>query len=217
MIPNTDFSIRRFLGGYDQNFTYLITCSTTRAQVLIDAAIRLDKVLPFIYNQPITLLITHSHSDHTTYLDQYLEAFKQITVIVHPDSSLSIDNNKFRSVNHKQEFKIGKLNFVSIHTPGHYYDSICYQLNPVLFTGDTLFVGRTGRTISPKSNIKDLYDSIYNKILNLPDNIRIYPGHDYGKQSTIQLKENVKASTLLKAKDLNEFIDLMQDYEKNRK
>ena len=95
--------------------------------------------------------------------------------------------------------------------------SICYQLNPVLFTGDTLFVGRTGRVVSDRSDINHLYDSIYKKILNLPHNTIIYPGHNYGPQPTISLKDNIKISPLLNAKNRNNFIDLMKEYEKSRK
>ena len=64
MNPKTDFSIRPFLGGYDKNFTYLITCSQTRTKVLVDAALPVRKITPFFSDAPIALLITHSHSDH---------------------------------------------------------------------------------------------------------------------------------------------------------
>ena len=75
--------------------------------------------------------------------------------------------------------KIGNLKIKAIFTPGHYFDSICYLVENILFTGDTLFVGRTGRTISAGSDINNLYDSIYNKIFKLPGDTYIYPGHDY--------------------------------------
>ena len=64
--------------------------------------------------------------------------------------------------------------------------------------------------------LNDLYDSIYNKILKMPGNIRIYPGHDYGDSLTISLQENIKKSPLLRAKDLNDFKKRMDNYEKNR-
>ena len=217
MTPDTDFSIRHFIGGYDKNLTYLITCSRTRSQVLIDAAIRLDQLLPFIPEEPVAILITHTHVDHIKYLDEYIKAFPRITVIGHPDSSKIFKEKSFRFINHKQDFKIGKLLFSALHTPGHYFDSICYLLKPVLFTGDTIFVGRTGRVISTESSIDDLYHSVYNIILTLPENTRIYPGHDYGKKLTIQIEENKKISPLLQAKDLKDFINIMEEYEINRK
>ena len=109
------------------------------------------------------------------------------------------------------------MSFIALHTPGHYYDSICYQLDSVLFTGDTLFVGRTGRAISAKSDIAALYDSVYNKILTMDGNTRIYPGHDYGEKPTITLKENIKISPLLQARNLKNFQQRMDEFERTRK
>ena len=86
----------------------------------------------------------------------------------------------------------------------------------MLFTGDTIFVGRTGRLISAKSDIEHLYHSVYQKILTMPKNTRIYPGHDYGDKGTITLEENVKISPLLQAKNFNDFKKRMEQYEKNR-
>ena len=215
MIPNYNFSIRSFLGGYDQNFTYLISCSITNAQILIDASISIKKIIPFVNKNLKAVLITHSHGDHISYINQYIDFFDNIMIVGHPDSIINI-KKKVKTVNHNQNFTIGKLNFTSIHTPGHYYDSMCYKLNPVLFTGDTLFVGRTGRVVSKKSNINDLYNSIYKNILDLPHDIRIYPGHDYGRQPTILLKDNIKISPLLNAKNRNDFIKKMKEYEDNR-
>ena len=216
MNPDTDFSIRTFLGGYDDNLTYLVTCNRTGAQVIIDAAVEIEKTLDFITNYPVAILITHSHSDHVVYLEEYVAQYPKVTILGHEGSPLSKDNDNFQNINDNQHFVIGELNFTGIHTPGHYFDSICYQLPPVLFTGDTMFVGRTGRVKGKKSDLSALYDSIYNKILKMPGNIRIYPGHDYGDSPTISLQDNIKNSPLLRAKDINDFKIRMANYEKNR-
>ena len=70
---------------------------------------------------------------------------------------------------------------------------------------------------SAGSDISDLYDSIYNKLLTLPENTRIYPGHDYGDSPTITIKDNIKISPLLQASDLSDFQQKMENYEQNRK
>ena len=103
-----------------------------------------------------------------------------------------------------------------MHTPGHFPDSICYKMENIIFTGDTLFVGRTGRTIGPNASTKDLYHSVYDKILSLHGNTLIYPGHDYGEKPTISIKENIKISPLLQAKSEKDFIERMAAYEANR-
>ena len=217
MNPETDFSIRTFLGGHDKNLTYLVTCNRTGTQVLVDAAIGIDGISDFIRAEPIAILITHGHSDHIEYLSEYIAKFPEITILGHPELGLMEGNHNFKKIEDNQGFIIGELNFTGIHTPGHYFDSICYQLPPVLFTGDTMFVGRTGRVKGKKSDIRDLYDSVYNKILKMSGNTRIYPGHDYGERSTITLHKNIEHSPLLRAKDLDDFNKRMDDYEKNRK
>jgi len=89
-------------------------------------------------------------------------------------------------------------------------------IKPTLFTGDTLFVGRTGRVISQRSDIKELYNSVYKRLLILSKDLRLYPGHDYGKQPSIKIKHNIKISPLLRAKNLKDFIKKMEQYELTR-
>lgn len=216
MNPDTDFSIRSFLGGFDNNFTYLITCSQTGLQVLIDAAIELEKISKYIINHPLAILITHTHSDHIAFLEDYKKAYPKMQILGHPKSNKFSNKKNFIPLNDRQIVNIGVLKFNIIYTPGHFYDSICYQLKPALFTGDTMFVGRTGRVISNKSNIKHLYNSIYNKILTLPMNTRIYPGHDYGHIQSILLSDNIDNSPLLRAKNFDDFKYRMNEYENNR-
>ena len=213
---NSDFSIQTFKGGFDNNFSYIITCLRTGYEIIIDAAIELDKLQTFLKSIPSALFLTHTHHDHIQYIDKYLENFPNINIIGHPTSENIFDSNRFIPVNDNTTIKIGELEILSIHTPGHYFDSICYLVENVLFTGDTLFVGRTGRTISDGSNIEDLYESVYNKLLKLPGDTHIYPGHDYGKVPSISLKENKKISDLLQAKNKEDFKNKMVHYEKNR-
>ena len=79
-----------------------------------------------------------------------------------------------------------------------------------------MFVGRPGRTISNGSDIKELYNSIYKIILTLPQNIIIYPGHNYGQSPTITIQKNIEISPLLQASDENDFEARMKDFEVNR-
>ena len=67
-----------------------------------------------------------------------------------------------------------------------------------------------------RSDIEELYNSIYKKLLVLPNNLRIYPGHHYGKKASIQIIDNISISPLLRAKNLQDFIERMQNYERNR-
>ena len=216
-MAETDFSIRSFKGGYDDNLTYLVSCMRTGNQFLVDASIQLNQIDSFINKRGlIALFITHTHGDHIAYLDEYIDAFPSLVVMVYKESEHKINCDYIKPVKQNDIVTVGQLTVEILYTPGHYNDSICYYLDGVLFTGDTLFVGRTGRTISKGSDIKKLYKSVYGTILDLPESTIIYPGHDYGPKMSITIKENISISPLLRAEDEDDFIKRMAQYEATR-
>ena len=79
-----------------------------------------------------------------------------------------------------------------------------------------MFVSRPGRTIGTKSNISNLYNSIYKHLLKLPEQTIIYPGHHYGYTPSVTLKENISLSPFFQCESEKEFVKVMADYEKNR-
>ena len=126
----------------------------------------------------------------------------------------------FVSLEHNQVITLGNSPlFTTLHTPGHFADSICFwnKDEQIVFTGDTVFIGRTGRTVSSHSNINDLYNSIYNIIFSLPDDTMIYPGHHYGYSKKETLEFNKKNSKFFQCDNKNEFKKVMIEFEKNRK
>ncbi|MDP6339061.1 MAG: MBL fold metallo-hydrolase [Candidatus Marinimicrobia bacterium] len=216
-MAETDFSIRSFKGGYDDNLTYLVTCMRTGNQFLVDAAVPLKQINPFVSKKGlIALFITHTHGDHTAYLDEYVDAFPNLVTMIYRKSEDKVKSTLKRPVKHRDIVTVGQLSLEVFHTPGHYPDSVCYLLDDILFTGDTLFVGRTGRTISQGSDTCQLYHSVYDTILDLPKHTIIYPGHDYGPKMTISIDENISISPLLQADDEDDFVQRMADYEATR-
>ena len=214
---NTDFTIRSFKGGYDDNFQYILTCMQSRAQIAIDAALPLNTLRPFLNGAFVAMLITHTHGDHIAFIDEYLEEFPELLIIIHEKSSGRISAVNVHPTQDEEQIQIGQLNIDILHTPGHFPDSSCYKLENVIFTGDTLFVGRTGRTISQGSDTGELYQSVYSKLLTLPQDTIIYPGHDYGKTPTISIKKNIEVSPLLQAANEQDFIERMAAFEASRK
>ena len=213
----SNFSIQSFEGGYDKNYSYLLTCLETISSIIVDASLELSRLQPFIKTRPAAILITHSHHDHIKYINEYIEKYPEIKVIGHPKSKLNnTPEINYLPMEDSSVFKLGGLEIKTIHTPGHYYDSVCFLVENVIFTGDTLFIGRTGRTLSKGSNISDLYNSVYKKLLTLPGNTIIYPGHNYGSKPTMTISENIKISNLLQASGEKDFIDRMKNYEKTR-
>ena len=213
----SNFSIQSFEGGYDKNYSYLLTCLEAISSIVVDASLELSRLQPFIKTRPAAILITHSHHDHIKHINEYIEAYPEIKIIGHPKSKLNnTPGVNYLPMKDNYVFTLGGLDIKTIHTPGHYYDSVCFLVENVIFTGDTLFIGRTGRTLSKGSNTSDLYNSVYKKLLTLPGSTIIYPGHNYGSKPTMTISENIKISNLLQASGEKDFINMMKNYEKTR-
>ena len=211
--------IKAFQGGFDKNLSYLIWCTTTKYAAIIDPAVSINPILETINKYDLVLdkiFISHTHHDHIIYLKDFKYLFPNIEIIC---SNLTNDEIiKFKGVEHNEIISVGEELIICLHTPGHFYNSICYwnKKEKALFTGDTMFVGRSGRTKDKKSNIQDLYNSIYNIILQLPLNTIIYPGHHYGYVKSISIQDNIVCSNFFNCKNFQEFNNVMIDFESKR-
>lgn len=151
------------------------------------------------------IINTHGHPDHTAGNQQLKRKFNA-RIAAHKTSKIS----KQISLEDGDNLKIGEITITVIHTPGHTPDSICLLVDGKLLTGDTLFVGECGRTDMPNGNSKDMYNSLFNKILKLDDNIEVYPGHDYGSQPYSTIGKERKTNYTLEKRTLEEFIEFMK-------
>ena len=128
-MPETDYSVRTFKGGYDDNLTYLVTCMRTGNQFLVDAAVPLKQIDSYMSKKGlIALFITHTHGDHTAYMDEYVEAFPNLITMIYKDSENKVKSTLKRPVKHGDIVTVGQLSLEILHTPGHYSDSVCYYL-----------------------------------------------------------------------------------------
>ena len=214
-------NVKRFQGGYDKNFCYVVSCDETKIAAIIDPSVEINPVIEYIESNNLILdkvLITHTHHDHIYYLGDFINLYPLMKVYASANARLpkTVD---FKKIEHNDVVMVGKHFMLSLSTPGHYMDSICYWVKSqnIIFTGDTMFVGRTGRTISSGSNIKDLYYSTYDILLKLPSDTVIFPGHHYGFRKNITLRENMKLSNFFQCKSFSEFDKVMQNFEKSRK
>ena len=97
-----------------------------------------------------------------------------------------------------------------LFTPGHSEDSVCLIIdNSALVTGDTLFVGSCGRIDLPGGNVDKMYDSLYNRIINLDKSLRVFPGHDYGSSPTSTIQDEIKNNPILNFKSKESFMRYM--------
>ena len=162
-------NLKSFEGGFDKNLCYLIWCNKTKIGGLVDPSVKITPILDYINKNKIKLskiLITHTHHDHIFYLDDFLNIFSNIEVLCH-EKHLKSFERKIIKLTDYEIITLGQEILIALHTPGHHSDSICYwnKKNKMIFTGDTVFVGRTGRTIGAHSNIKHLYESVYKRCI----------------------------------------------------
>ncbi len=184
--------------------TYIIHCEQTKHAAVIDPGGDEDRILDYCKKEDLQvkyILNTHGHPDHVCGNGPIKEA-TGAQIVMH-----SADVEYFSDPQLKQYFSalglpesppadkiiedgdtitLGEETLEVIHTPGHSPGGVCYYNAPNLFTGDTLFVGAVGRTDFPRCSMAELIQSIQNKILQLPGDTIVWPGHGYGgSQSTI--------------------------------
>ena len=213
--------VKSFIGGFDKNLCYLIWCEKTRLASIIDPSVETLEIFEFIESENLILekiLITHTHHDHIAYLDDFIYKYPLINIYSYL-KPVNDFKKSYTPLEHNQVISIGNSLLTILHTPGHFPDSLCYwsKENKFIFTGDTVFIGRTGRTVSQGSNIKDLYHSIYDTILNLPHETIIFPGHHYGFSKQESILFNIKNSPFFQCNNFDEFVAVMDNFEKNRK
>ena len=98
-----------------------------------------------------------------------------------------------------------------MYTPGHTSDSYSFLMDNYLFSGDTLLINGTGRTDFQNGSSKDAYNSIFNKLLKLPDETFLYPAHDYKGEKVSTIGKEKKQNPRLQVKSVDEYIDIMNN------
>lgn len=188
--------VERFVTGILSTNCYLAINEETKQAVIIDPAACPKKILDFIEEEGLkveTILLTHGHFDHTMGIDGFLERYP-VPVYVHEDdekimndpilnlSSTYTSGYTFSGAQYlrdRQTLELAGYTFEVIHTPGHTRGGCCYYVaaEHVLFSGDTLFQCSVGRTDFETSSTSDLMHSVREKLMKLPDETHVYPGH----------------------------------------
>jgi glyoxylase-like metal-dependent hydrolase (beta-lactamase superfamily II) len=189
--------IRQLDVGHMDNFCYLVGCEKTRKAVVIDPGADVERVVSEAHKDGLVIhyiVNTHGHGDHTAGSGR-LKALTGAAVIIHSLEAAAVPQADIL-LSGDQELKVGEITFKVFHTPGHTPGGICLYAEGNLFTGDTLFVGDSGRTDLTGGHRPTLAASI-RRLMTLPDETVVWPGHDYGPTpfSTIgwEKRHNVNA------------------------
>jgi len=194
--------------GSIQNFAYIVGDEDEGICVVVDPSdpekvlrIADEKNLRIIY-----IINTHGHGDHTGG-NKELKDRTGAKIVAHKKAKIQKDVE----VEDGDIIDVGTLKIKVIHTPGHTQDGICLLVENKLMTGDTLFVGECGRTDLPGSDPRALYDSLFNKILKLDDDIEVYPGHDYGPKPSSTIGNERRTNYTLEPRTKEEFVLFMAE------
>ncbi len=188
---------------------YIIGCEKTRACAIIDPGGSfsfIDEKIIDLRLEPKMILLTHGHSDHIGAVKELKDKYN-IPVYIHeldaefiknPDLNHSYDLfRKIISLDYDnllkdgQIIELGELKIEVIHTPGHTPGGVCFKIDNIILTGDTLFDHSIGRTDLEGGSMDDIISSIINKILIYDDEVKLYPGHNSSTSIGVEKKENM--------------------------
>ncbi len=192
-------------------YTYIISSGKGREALIIDPVIEhTDEYIKFLKNLELKLvkvIDTHIHADHITGLNE-LNKRTNCTRIMGEKSKSEVVDVRLKD---NEKIKIESIELKAIYTPGHTDCSYSYLMNDRVFTGDTLLINGTGRTDFQNGSSYDAYDSLFNKLLKLPEKTLVYPAHDYNgkKYSTIENEKN--NNPRLKVSSKEEYAEIMNN------
>ena len=192
-------------------YTYIIASAKGREAVIIDPVIENVESYISILNELelklVKVIDTHIHADHVTGASK----LKQVTNC----STLMGEHTPADAVEIKVKddeiIKIDQIEIKAMYTPGHTSDSYSFLMDNYLFSGDTLLINGTGRTDFQNGNSKDAYNSIFNRLLKLPEETILYPGHDYNGKESSTIGNERKFNPRLQVKNVDEYVELMSN------
>ena len=192
-------------------FTYLIASARGREALIIDPVIenvnRYINLLSKLNLKLVKVIDTHIHADHITGASKLNKA-TNCSIIMGEHTPSDIVDIKVKD---EEIIKVDGLKIKSIYTPGHTSDSYSFLMNNFLFSGDTLLINGTGRTDFQNGSSKDAYHSLFNKLLKLPEETILYPGHDYNGKKSSTIGKEKKFNPRLQVENVDQYIEIMSN------
>jgi len=192
-------------------YTYLISSGNGREALVIDPVLEnvneYINILKELNLKLVKVIDTHIHADHVTGASKLKDITKCSTIMGDHTPAESVEIK----VKDDEYINLDNLKIRAMYTPGHTSDSYSFLMNNYLFSGDTLLINGTGRTDFQNGNAKDAYNSIFNKLLKLPDETLLYPAHDYKGEKVSTIGKEKKQNPRLQISNVDEYIDIMNN------
>ena len=192
-------------------YTYLIASEKGREALIIDPVIEnaesYIKLLNKFDLKLVKVIDTHIHADHVTAASKLKDITKCTTVM---GENTPADTVEIK-VKDDEYINLDSLKIRAMYTPGHTSDSYSFLMDNHLFSGDTLLINGTGRTDFQNGNAKDAYNSIFNKLLKLPEETLLYPAHDYKGEKVSTIGKEKKFNPRLQVNSEDEYVEIMNN------
>src|SRR5580693_3215575 len=202
---------RQLFDQVSGTYSYLLASRAGGEAMIIDPVLeRVDRYLQLVRELDLKLVKavdTHLHADHITGLGALSDRTQCITVM---GENTKADVVSMR-VGEGDRIEIEGLRLDVLFTPGHTDDSYSFLWDERVFTGDTLLIRGTGRTDFQNGDPRAQYDSIFNKLLRLPDETLVYPAHDYKGETVTTIGEEKAFNPRLQVKSVDEYVALMNN------
>ena len=190
-------------------YTYIIASAEGREALIIDPVLEnvedYIKLLTELNLKLVKVIDTHIHADHVTGAGKLRDKTQCVTIMGEhtPTDAVEI------KVKDEEIIKLDQLKIKALYTPGHTSDSFSFLMDNYLFSGDTLLINGTGRTDFQNGNSKDAYNSLFNRLLKLPDETLVYPAHDYKGEKVSTIGKEKKFNPRLQVNNVEEYIEIM--------
>ena len=192
-------------------YTYIIASDRGREALIIDPVLEKTeeylKILQELDLKLVKVIDTHIHADHITALNE-LSKRTNCTKIMGEQSKSEVVDLK---VKEDDKIEIDKIELKTIYTPGHTDCSYSFLMNDRVFTGDTLLINGTGRTDFQNGSAKTQYDSLFNKLLKLPEKTIVYPAHDYNGKKFSTIGDEKNNNPRLQVDNVDQYIEIMNN------
>ena len=192
-------------------YTYLIASAKGREALIIDPVIEnVDSYIALLNELDLKLvkvIDTHIHADHITGASRLKKVTNCSTIMGEHTPADTVEIK----VKDEEIIKIDQIEIKAMYTPGHTSDSYSFLMNKYLFSGDTLLINGTGRTDFQTGSSKDAYNSLFNKLLKLPDDTVLYPGHDYNGKLSSTIGKEKQHNPRLQVENVDQYIEIMSN------
>ena len=192
-------------------YTYLIASAKGREAVIIDPVIEnVDSYITLLNELDLKLvkvIDTHIHADHITGASKLKKVTNCSTIMGEHTPADAVEVK----VKDEEIIKIDQIAIKAMYTPGHTSDSYSFLMDKYLFSGDTLLINGTGRTDFQNGSSKDAYNSLFNKLLKLPDDTVLYPGHDYNGKLSSTIGKEKQHNPRLQVENVDQYIEIMSN------